>query len=42
MSHTRQEKIEALGRVIDVLEELRAKCPWDKVQTNQSLRANTI
>ncbi|MDE7392854.1 MAG: nucleoside triphosphate pyrophosphohydrolase, partial [Muribaculaceae bacterium] len=42
MSHTRQEKIEALGRVIDVLEELRQKCPWDKVQTNQSLRANTI
>lgn len=42
MSHTRQEKIEAIGRVIDVLEELRQKCPWDKVQTNQSLRANTI
>ena len=42
MSHTRQEKIEALGCVIDVLEELRQKCPWDRVQTNQSLRANTI
>lgn len=42
MIHNRQEKIEALGRVIDVLEELRQKCPWDRVQTNQSLRANTI
>ena len=42
MSHSRQEKIEALGRVIDVLDELRLKCPWDRVQTNQSLRPNTI
>lgn len=42
MSHTRQEKIEALGRVIDVLDELREKCPWDRVQTNKSLRENTI
>ena len=42
MSHNRQEKIEALGRVIDVLDELRLKCPWDRVQTNQSLRPNTI
>lgn len=40
--HTRQEKIEALGRVIDVLDRLRAECPWDRVQTNQSLRPNTI
>lgn len=40
--HTRQEKIEALGRVMDVLDRLRAECPWDKVQTNQSLRPNTI
>lgn len=42
MAHSRQEKIEAIGRVIDTLEELRQKCPWDKVQTNQSLRPNTI
>lgn len=42
MTHTRQEKIEALGRVIDVLERLRAECPWDRVQTNMSLRPNTI
>ncbi|MDE6317379.1 MAG: nucleoside triphosphate pyrophosphohydrolase [Muribaculaceae bacterium] len=42
MSHNRQEKIEALGRVIDVLDELRVKCPWDRKQTNESLRPNTI
>lgn len=40
--HTRQEKIEAVGRVIDVLDELRVKCPWDAKQTNESLRPNTI
>lgn len=40
--HTREEKIEALGRVIDVLDELRVKCPWDRKQTNDSLRPNTI
>lgn len=42
MSHTREEKIEAVGRVIDVLERLRVECPWDRVQTNLSLRPNTI
>ena len=40
--HTRQEKIEAVGRVIDVLETLRVKCPWDAKQTNESLRGNTV
>ncbi len=40
--HTRAEKIEAVGRVIDVLDELRVKCPWDAKQTNESLRPNTI
>lgn len=42
MKHTRQEKIEALGRVIDTLDILRVKCPWDAKQTNESLRSNTI
>ena len=41
-NHTRQEKIEALGRVIDTLDILRVKCPWDAKQTNESLRSNTI
>lgn len=42
MSHTREEKIEALGRVIDTLDILRVECPWDRKQTNASLRSNTI
>ena len=40
--HTRDEKIEALGRVIDTLDILRVQCPWDRKQTNESLRHNTI
>ena len=39
--HNREEKIEALGRVIDTLDILRVKCPWDAKQTNESLRPNT-
>lgn len=42
MSHTREEKIEAIGRVIDTLDRLRVECPWDRKQTNESLRPNTI
>lgn len=40
--HTREEKKEAFGRLLDVMDELREKCPWDREQTNESLRANTI
>jgi MazG family protein len=40
--HTRQEQMEAFGRLLDILDELREKCPWDKKQTNESLRCNTI
>lgn len=42
MSHTRQERLEALGRLMDTLDILRVKCPWDAKQTNESLRPNTI
>lgn len=42
MAHTREEKLEAFGRVLNTLDELRLKCPWDRVQTNHSLRPNTI
>ncbi len=42
MMHTRQEQLEAFGRFLDILDELRLKCPWDKKQTNESLRPNTI
>lgn len=31
-----------MGRLLDILDELREKCPWDSVQTNESLRPNTI
>jgi XTP/dITP diphosphohydrolase len=40
--HSRQEKLEAIGRAIDVLDTLRVKCPWDAKQTNESLRENTV
>lgn len=40
--HTCEEKMEAFGRLLDVLDELREKCPWDRKQTNESLRPNTI
>lgn len=42
MSHTRQERLEAMGRIMDTLDILRVKCPWDAKQTNLSLRGNTI
>ena len=34
--------MKAFGRFLDVLDALRANCPWDKKQTNESLRPNTI
>lgn len=40
--HSREENIEAFGRLLDVMDELRQKCPWDRKQTNESLRPNTI
>lgn len=40
--HTREEKLEAFGRLLDVQETLRVKCPWDRKQTNESLRPHTI
>lgn len=40
--HSRTEKTEAIGRVIDTLDRLRTDCPWDRKQTNESLRPNTI
>jgi len=40
--HTREEKLQAFGRLLDVMDDLREKCPWDRKQTNESLRPNTI
>ena len=39
---SRDTKLEAFGRLLDVMDELREKCPWDRKHTNESLRANTI
>ena len=39
--HTKEEKMKAFGRLLDVLDTLRVECPWDKKQTNESLRPNT-
>lgn len=38
----RAEQLKAFERLLDVLDELRIKCPWDRKQTNESLRPNTI
>ena len=38
----REEQMAAFGRLLDILDELREKCPWDRKQTNESLRINTI
>jgi XTP/dITP diphosphohydrolase len=38
----REEQMQAFGRLLDVMDELREKCPWDRKQTNESLRSNTI
>lgn len=40
--NSRDDKLKAFGRLLDVMDELREKCPWDRKQTNESLRANTI
>lgn len=42
MSNTREAKLEAFGKLLDVLDELRVKCPWDAKQTNESLWPNTV
>ena len=40
--HTKEEKMQAFGRFLDVLDALRTNCPWDRKRTNESLRPNTI
>lgn len=40
--HTKEEKIAAFSRLMDVQDRLRVECPWDKKQTFDSLRPNTI
>ncbi|MBQ4305877.1 MAG: nucleoside triphosphate pyrophosphohydrolase, partial [Bacteroidales bacterium] len=40
--HTREEKLEQYGRLLDIMDTLREKCPWNRAQTNESLRPMTI
>ncbi|GHT00841.1 nucleoside triphosphate pyrophosphohydrolase [Bacteroidia bacterium] len=40
--NTKETKLQAFGRLLDIMDELRVKCPWDRKQTNESLRTNTI
>lgn len=42
MMHTKEEKLAAFSRLLDVQDRLRLQCPWDKRQTFESLRPNTI
>ena len=39
---SREEKLAAFGRLLDIMDDLREKCPWDRKQTFDSLRQNTI
>lgn len=40
--HTKEEKLAAFSRLLDVQDRLRLQCPWDRKQTFESLRPNTI
>ena len=40
--NTKEQKLQTFSRLLDIMDELREKCPWDKKQTFQSLRHLTI
>ncbi|MGB2513921.1 MAG: MazG nucleotide pyrophosphohydrolase domain-containing protein, partial [Flavobacteriaceae bacterium] len=40
--HSKASKLEAFGRLLDIMDDLRAQCPWDKKQTFESLRHLTL
>ena len=40
--NTREQHLEAFGRLLDIMDDLREKCPWDRKQTFESLRHLTI
>ena len=42
MKHTKEEKMEQFGRVLDIMDRLRAKCPWNAAQTWDTLRPMTV
>ena len=39
--HTREEKLEQFGRLLDIMDSLRERCPWNAEQTMESIRAMT-
>ncbi len=40
--HSTEEKLKAFERLLEIMDELREKCPWDREQTLDSLRNLTI
>ncbi len=40
--HTREEKLEKFGRLLDIMDKLRAECPWNHAQTIDTLRPMTV
>ena len=40
--HTREEKMERFGRLLDIMDRLRAECPWNAAQTIDTLRPMTL
>ncbi len=40
--HTKEEKLAAVSRLLDIMDDLRVGCPWDRKQTNETLRHLTI
>ncbi|WP_068599042.1 nucleoside triphosphate pyrophosphohydrolase [Vaginella massiliensis] len=42
MNNSRKQQLEAFGRLLDIMDELREKCPWDRKQTSETLRTLTI
>lgn len=40
--HTKEEKLESIGRLLDIMVELRKKCPWNAAQTHETLRPLTL
>ena len=42
MSNSKEYRLEAFAKLLDILDCHREKCPWDRKQTNESLRCNTI
>lgn len=40
--NTKEQKLEAFSQLLDIMDDLREKCPWDQKQTLQSLRHLTL